>query len=75
MQEFAKARKSCEEKKAKKKLSREEINECHQKAFDAVIKDSLSFNIFNKNGMKEYIQFLKEVIHHQIEKLLLNILN
>ena len=33
--------------------------EIHEKALAAVVKDSCTFNVFTKDGMREFIRYLK----------------
>ena len=45
---------------AKVAISKDEIQEIHDKAYDAVVMDSLLFNVFEKTGMKLFIEYLKK---------------
>jgi len=40
-------------------ITKKERNLIHDKAIEAVIKDSCAFNVFNKPGMKAFINYLK----------------
>ncbi len=41
------------------KCSRKEQMEIHEKVLAAVVKDSCTFNVFTKDGMREFIRYLK----------------
>ena len=49
-------------------ITKKERNVIHDKAIEAVIKDSCAFNVFNKPGIKAFINYLNPAINHQIEK-------
>ena len=44
--------------KNEEKFSRKEPMEIHEKALAAVVKDSCTFNVFTKDGMREFIRYL-----------------